>query len=182
MNAIDPIIRLHEHRTWVNHKLLDAANQLSDEQLHRSFKIGQGSIWRTLTHLYGGEYVWLAALNGDEQPLVPGDLPDKLPGNQAADNAMTSLGELTSNWNVLEERWQSYIAGLTAESLDELVFKTSTSSGRGKRYGIRRLDVLLHVCTHAHYTTAQVINMMRHVGVERLPDSMLITLARSEAV
>ena len=51
-DAVELIRRLHEHRQWVNQKLLDAAWQLSDEQLHRSLEIGQGSIWFSLTHLY----------------------------------------------------------------------------------------------------------------------------------
>ena len=38
-------------------------------------------------------------------------------------------------------------------------------------------DVLLHVCTHAHYTSAQVVNMLRQVGLDPLPDVMLISLA-----
>jgi uncharacterized damage-inducible protein DinB len=37
----------------------------------------------------------------------------------------------------------------------------------------------MHVCTHAHYTAAQVVNMLRQIGVE-LPETMLITLARKE--
>jgi uncharacterized damage-inducible protein DinB len=40
--------------------------------------------------------------------------------------------------------------------------------------------VLLHVCTHAQYTTAQVVNMLRQVGATSLPDTMLITLARKQ--
>jgi uncharacterized damage-inducible protein DinB len=39
---------------------------------------------------------------------------------------------------------------------------------------------LLHVCTHAHYTASQVTNMLRQVGVEKLPVTMLISLARNE--
>jgi hypothetical protein len=41
--------------------------------------------------------------------------------------------------------------------------------------------VLLHVGTHAHYTAAQVVNMFRQTGVESLPETMLISLARHEA-
>jgi hypothetical protein len=41
--------------------------------------------------------------------------------------------------------------------------------------------VLLHVCTHALYTGAQVVNMLRESGVEKLPETMLISLARHEA-
>jgi hypothetical protein len=50
----------------------------------------------------------------------------------------------------------------------------------GQPMGTSLLDVLLHVCTHAHYTAAQAINILRHLGVSPLPDPMLITLARQE--
>lgn len=181
MNALTPVLRLHEHRIWVNHQLLAACQGLTAEQLGRQFQIGQGSAWRTLTHLYAGEYVWLAALEGDEQPLMPGDAPGLLPGNQQGEGAMQSLSELAANWSALDVRWRAYLASLTEDALDDIVYKVSTSSGLGRRLGTRRLDVLLHVCTHAHYTTAQLINMLRQLGVQPLPDPMLMTLARQEA-
>ncbi len=62
------------------------------------------------------------------------------------------------------------------------MYKKSTSSGLGKRWGARRADVLLHVCTHAHYTAAQVVNMLRQAGADKLPETMLISLARHEAM
>ena len=62
----------------------------------------------------------------------------------------------------LDARWQDYLQNLTAEDLEETVCKVSSSSGQ--RHATRCSDVLLHVCTHAHYTTAQVINMLRHSG------------------
>ena len=180
MKSIDLVNRLHQHRAWANRKLLEAAEGLSNEQLHRPHPIGQGSIWKTLTHLYAAEFVWLEALLGNAQPVTPGDLPDKLPGNQEGGGAMTSLAELETNWEQLAARWHAYMTQLRPESLGDIVYKASTSSGHGKRHGTRRADVLLHVCTHAQYTTAQVVNMLRRVGADSLPDVMLITLARQE--
>ena len=55
------------------------------------------------------------------------------------------------------------------------------SASLGTRLGVRRSDVLLHVCAHAHYTAAQVVNMLRQAGADRLPEAMLISLARQEA-
>jgi uncharacterized damage-inducible protein DinB len=74
-----------------------------------------------------------------------------------------------------------YLDTLTDDDLDEMIYKTSTSSGLGRRHGTRRADVLLHVCTHAQYTTAQLMNMLRQLEVSPLPDVMLISLARLEA-
>ncbi len=180
MNAVDLVQRLHQHRAWVNANLLNAAATLTDEQLRSPFPIGQESIWKSLVHLHAAEYVWLEALLGNEDPLLPGDLPGKLPGNQQGNGGITDLNDLRQKWSALEQRWVGYLASLKPEALDELVYKKSTSSGLGKRFGTRRGDILLHVCTHAQYTTAQVINMLRQAGAEKLPDVMLISLARQE--
>jgi len=181
MNAVDLVQRLHQHRTWVNSNLLTAAATLSDEALRLSFQIGQGSVWKSLVHLYAAEYVWLEALLGNDDPLVQGDVRGKLPGNQQGEGEITGLEDLRQKWSALEQRWVDSLAALTPEALDEMVYKVSTSSGMGKRFGSRRSDVLLHVCTHAHYTAAQVVNMLRQAGADNLPETMLISLARHEA-
>ena len=179
MTAVELIRRLHQHRAWVNSNLLTAAIDLSDEQLRSPFAIGQGSIWQSLVHLYAAEYVWLEALLGDEEFVAPGDLPGKLPGNQQGRGGVTDLADLRRKWSELEERWTGYLASLPSAALEDVVYRKSASLGT--RLGVRRGDVLLHVCTHAHYTAAQAVNMLRQAGADRLPDTMLIALARNEA-
>lgn len=177
MSSLDVVRRLHQHRAWVNAILLTAAEKLDADALQRPLAIGQGSLWRSLMHMYGAEYVWLEVLRGNETALLPGDLPDQLPGNQAGEGGITTLAELKSRWLAREERWRDYLAGLTESQLDDLVYRLSSY---GPRRATRRLDVLLHVCTHAHYTAAQTINMLRQLGATELPNPMLITLARDE--
>ena len=177
MNAIDLIRRLHEHRTWVNRNLQKAAERLTVEQLHQPCAIGQGSIWKSLTHLYGGEFAWLDALLGNPSSVAPGDVRGKLPGNQLGPNPFPSLPDLLRAWQVLDTQWEIYLALLQPATLDDLVERTSSSTG--ETFSTRRSDVLLHVCTHAHYTAAQVVNMLRQVGASPLPDTMVITLARA---
>ena len=165
---------------WVTSRLLEATSALTATQLRQSFAIGQGSIWRSLLHLQAAEYVWLKTLGGDETAVFPGDLPGRLPGNQEGDGAVSSLDELAARWREVDEGWRQMLAALTPDSLTETVYRVSTSSGHGLRFGTTRLDVLLHVCTHAQYTVAQIVNMLRQAGATSFPDVMLITLARSE--
>lgn len=179
MHAVELLQRLHQHRAWVNGNLMTAAGALSEEQLRTPFQIGQGSVWKSMTHLYAAEYVWLEALLGNEDFVVPGDLPGKLPGNQQGEGGITDLADLRQKWTALEKRWVGYLATLTPAALEEVVYRKSASLGT--RLGLRRSDVLLHVCTHAHYTTAQAVNMLRQIGVDKLPETMLISLARHEA-
>jgi uncharacterized damage-inducible protein DinB len=178
MSSLSVIRRLHEHRMWSNAKLLAAAEALPAADLQKQLPIGQGTLWRSLMHLYAAEWAWLAALGGDENPVLSGDRPDMLPGNQQGEGGVQSLAELRAAWAAVDARWRDYLASLTEPQLEDVVYKIS-SIGRN-RAACRRLDILLHVCTHAHYTTAQVINMLRHVGAASLPDPMLITMARQE--
>jgi len=180
MDAIQLILRLHLHRVWVNQQLLASAQKLTDAQLRQSFPIGQGSIWKSLLHLYAADHVWLEAMLGNENATAPGDLPSQLPGNQLGPNPITSLPDLQQKWTQLMTRWTTYIQQLNPNSLDDLVYKISTSSFAGQRRPTRRSDILLHIATHSQYTTAQILNMLRHLGLQRLPEPMLITLARQE--
>jgi uncharacterized damage-inducible protein DinB len=181
-DAVALIQRLHYHRAWVNQNLLAAASTLTLGQLRQPFPIGQGSIWKSLLHLYAGEFVWLEALLGNDDPVVKGDLRRQIPGNQLGQGGIATLDELQREWTALEQRWQHYLANLAPASLAEPVYKWASVAVQRRRYATSRADVLIHVCTHAQYTTAQVVNMLRHVGVEKFPDTMLITLARQETV
>jgi uncharacterized damage-inducible protein DinB len=178
MNAIEMVQRLHGHRAWVNRNLQDAATRLTDEQLKAALPIGQGSIWKSLLHLYGAEYVWFEALQGNEGAVVPGDAPGKLPGNQLGEGGIADLADLREKWGRLERRYADYLAGLSPGALEETVARYSLALQA--RLALRRADVLLHVCTHAHYTAAQVVNMFRQSGAD-LPQTMLIAMARQEA-
>ena len=181
MDAVALIRRLHQHRAWVNANLIAAAETLSDENLRRMFPIGQGSIWKSLLHLFAAEYVWLATLHGDESPVAPGDLPNRLPGNQLGEKPIPDLPQLKKLWMELEGRWTQSLEELTSEQLDEQAPKWVSQSGKRTRISTSRSDIHLHVCTHAHYTTAQVVNMLKQTGAASLPEVMMITLARSEA-
>ena len=132
-----------------------------------------------MTHLFAAEYVWLEALLGHENPVAPGDAAGALPGNQSGNTPLKNLGELREQWEVLAERWTDYLGKLTSESLSASVVKISSLTGR--RSSIQTADVLLHVCTHSQYTAAQLVNMLRQAGCVRLPDVMLISMARLEA-
>lgn len=180
MDAIFPILRMHEHRIWADRLLFDAAAKLPDESLRREFPIGQGSVWKSLCHMWGAETVWIGALQGDEAVIPPGDDPTKIPGNQLGPDGLKSMSELGSRWEELHSRWNSWLATLTTDQLSAPVWRTSNMFNPPKRLQTGCYDVLLHVCLHAHWTAAQLVNMMRSLGVQPLPNVMHIAMARQQ--
>ncbi|QDT53520.1 DinB family protein [Caulifigura coniformis] len=179
MTGADVVRRLQVHRVWVNRNLMRVVKSLGEEQLRRPLAIGQGSVWRSLLHMYAAESVWLEALLGNPSAVAPGDLPGKLPGNQEGEGAIASLDELEQRWEELTGRWEQWDRELTDAGLDETVAKVSTSTGAGQRFLHTKSDVVLHLCMHGHYTAAQVVNMLRQLGAA-LPETMLIMLSRIE--
>jgi len=166
MQPIELLKRLREHQEYARHKLLAAAESLNDQQLRQSFEIGTGSIWNTLVHLYAAEFVWLEAIEGNPSPISPWQIK------------FDAMSDLIVAWQSLDSRWSTFFDGLEPSDLKRSIAKQSTSSGAGKLWATPLSDVLLHIPLHAQYTTAQAINMLRHLGVEYLPDTMFITMSR----
>lgn len=168
MPDLAAIRRLHQHRDWVNRRLRASARKLSPAQLDQAFDIGQGSLMKTLTHLHAAEAVWVLALQGVAQTPSPFHF------------RFDSLTQLESAWDESEHAWTALLASLTEGDLNRPITKTASLSG--ETFTTPMLDILLHVCTHAQYTTAQAVNMMRRLGVpaDQLPDPMLITMSREE--
>jgi len=88
---VKSILRLHEHRRWVDQALFESVQMLSEAQSRQTFPIGQGLIWQSLLHLYAAEYVWLEALSGDETPVLPGNLAGGIAGKSKGNGSDSIL-------------------------------------------------------------------------------------------
>ena len=149
---LDTIKRLHEHRHWVRHKLLTASRGLTNDGLRKSFEMGVGSVLGTFVHLYGAETVWINVLENKNQSAAFPTLEN-----------FANLEALERDWDLLDQRWAAWLA-----NANEDAFVTTV------------MDVLIHVATHQHYHAAQIVNMLRHLGVKPPPACDFIVLAREQ--
>lgn len=159
------IRRLHEHRLWTRLRLIDVAVRLSPEQLNRAFPIGFGSVLANLHHMHVTERAWIMALHGEPDADMP------------ALETFAGLGDLLRRWSDVDDQWDAYLDRLDATELQREVRRKNRA---GLVQSTTAHDVLLHVCTHAFYHAAQAVNMFRHLGVEELPNTNLITMAREQ--
>src|SRR6266849_2926237 len=63
MNLSD-IRHLFDYTEWANDLAMNAAANLSDENLRRDVGISHGSIFGTLLHMAGAEWIWLERWQG----------------------------------------------------------------------------------------------------------------------
>jgi len=167
MNLSD-IRHLFDYTEWANQLTLDAAAALSDEDLRRDFKISHSSIFATLLHMAGAEWIWLERWCG------------RSPAGKEAWSLWTTdscahLKVLTERWNEVIERRAQFISQLEEPGLAaDLPFKLLS----GDASALRLVDQMQHVVNHATLHRGQVVGMIRQLGITPPATDLLFYLRR----
>jgi uncharacterized damage-inducible protein DinB len=159
MSASDTAEILLIHNEWATRNLIDACAKLSDEQFHKKFEMGPGSIHDTATHIIGAMRVWGDFLAGRERrPRLEG--------------AKRTPAELLTLFNEVA-------ADFSASARNHPLDGTITFTREGKSYALARGGVIVHATTHGMHHRAQCLNMLRHVGFTPLPPSSVVEWMRT---
>jgi len=168
MNLTD-IRHLLDYTEWANDLTMDAAGKLSDEDLRRETGISHGSIFGTLLHMAGAEWIWLERWHG------------RSPAKAEAWSMWTpqscgDLATLNDRWMEVVERRTKFVSDLDEARFDaELPFKLLS----GDPSSMRLVDQMRHVANHATMHRGQVVGMIRQLGVEP-PSTDLLFYLRSD--
>jgi len=168
MNVRD-IKALYDYTEWANGLAMDAAAKLSDEQLRRDFGISHRSIFGTLLHMAGAEWIWLERWHGRSPLKAEAWAQWKI-------DTCSDLAELTKRWSGVVERRHGYISELNDSRLvSDLAFNLMS----GDASSMRLADQMHHVANHATLHRGQVVGMIRQLGIEP-PSTDLIFYLRRE--
>jgi uncharacterized damage-inducible protein DinB len=140
------------HDKWATAQLLEACAKLSQEQFHRRFDIGPGSLHDTLTHVLGAMRTWTETL------------AEVQPGPRLEDDGQRRTPERLRPLH--EETWRAFAAEARRRPVAEVVTRKLRD---GRTVQMTRGAVLTHVTTHGTHHRAQCLNMLRRLGVEPLP-------------
>src|SRR5260370_4985412 len=138
MNLSD-IRHLFEYTEWANGLAMNAAAELSEENLRRDFGISHGSIFGTLRHMAGAEWIWLERWHGHSPPKAEA-------WALWTTESCSDLVELNKRWrDVIDQRAQ-FIAQLHESRLAaDLPFQLLN----GDPSSMRLVDQMQHVANHA---------------------------------
>jgi uncharacterized damage-inducible protein DinB len=167
MNLTD-IRQLFDYTEWANDLAMDAAAKLPDDILRRDVGISHKSVFGTLLHMAGAEWIWLERWNGRS--------PAK---NEAwslwTTDSCADLSMLQERWRDLIDRRTQFISELDEERLEaELAFKLLS----GDPSSMRLVDQMQHVANHATMHRGQVVGMIRQIGIDPPSTDMLFYLRR----
>lgn len=167
MNLSD-VRHLFDYTEWANALAMEAAGKLTDENLRRDVGISHQSIFGTLLHMAGAEWIWLERWHG------------RSPAKSEAWTLWTT--ESCSDLRALKERWgevinrrAQYISELDETRLmAELAFKLLS----GDPNSMRLVDQMQHVANHATMHRGQIVGMIRQLGIEPPSTDLLFYLRR----
>ncbi len=155
MNPNDtPILdRLLRHDRDTTLELIEIATRLETRALERDFEIGPGSVRRTLDHIVRAMECWtdlMLAKPQRERLSLDAPLADLAARLHAVGDELLALGKKLA----------------TEGRLDHCFVDTLDDPPKEKTFG----GALVHVATHGMHHRAQVLFMLRQLGVEGLPE------------
>jgi len=167
MNLAD-IKHLFDYTEWANDLAQKAAANLSDEHLRQDFRISHGSIFGTLLHMAGAEWIWLERWHGNSPA-----------GKEAwalwKTDSCADLATLDQRWGDVRDRRAQFISELDESRLaTELGFKLLS----GDASSMRLVDQMQHVANHATLHRGQVVGMIRQLGIDPPSTDLLFYLRR----
>jgi uncharacterized damage-inducible protein DinB len=147
--SLADIVRSHlDYTAWASQRLLDAAAQLTPEELTRDFGTADRSVLGTLAHIFAADRVWLARFTAAPPSVFISD-------------ADRDLGALQRNWPTLFDRWKLWVAGLDEEQLQA---PFAYSDLKGNQWIQPLWQLTFHVVNHGTHHRGQVSGFLRGLG------------------
>lgn len=155
MLTLDSARSFFKYSDWANGFILRAAGTLADDQLDRPFAMGRGSLRMELLHVWAGEHVWLQRWQGRAETPWP---------NEEEHVAISGITErLATAWR---ER-DAFLATLADRDLSRVI---TYRDSKGSLFSAMLADMMTQMIVHSTHHRAQIVNMLRNVGVTPAPD------------
>lgn len=149
MTAAPEILRLQiDYMTWASSRILDAAAQLTPDELARDFGTAHSSVLGTLVHIFSAERIWFWRIRGER----PGDRP----GSESFD-----LPKLRESWSSVHRDWRDWAASISAEDASAVL---SYHDLRGNPWQTPLWQIVLHVVNHGTHHRGQISGFLRAMG------------------
>ena len=154
---MDLLDRLLAHDAWTTGQLLARCRELAPEQFAQPFDIGRGNLHDTFVHIVGATEFWADHISGRPRRRSIREVP----GPWTVDDLLARHREASADFEA--------VARAVADEgrLDEIM------QVRDKRF--TRGSAIVHVATHGMHHRAQVLNMLRRLGVGDLIEGDVIS-------
>lgn len=161
----DLLSQLAAYNIWANQKLLDVILALPEEKQKLEIPSSFKSLYTTLFHMWDAESIWWQRMKLHERIIRP------------SDNFNSSLKDVANGLLQQNQQWQEWVNTATEPMLDH-VFQYYNQKKESFKQPI--FQMMLHVFNHSTYHRGQLVNMLRQLGIEKIPPTDFIVWSRKK--
>jgi len=153
------------YNTWANQKLCETILKLSAEKQKTEVPGSFKSLYLTLLHMWSAESIWWQRMKLQERLIIPGEY------------FKGDMQELVNGLHQQNVLWEQWISNASPAALQH-VFQYFNSRKESFKQPVYQM--LLHVFNHGTYHRGQLVNILRQLGIEKIPQTDFIVYSRSK--
>lgn len=144
------------YHIWASQRLLDVILALPEEKQVAEIPSSFGSMYKTILHMLDAEKIWWQRMKLEERIVVP------------SENYKGTMKELTNELLQQSKQWEQWLIN-TPESAFDHVFQYYNK--KKEHFKMPLYQMLHHVFNHGTYHRGQLVNMLRQLGIEKIPQN-----------
>lgn len=159
------LLQFAAYNIWANQRILEYLQTLPEEHFTREVPSSFKSIHTTLLHMWDAESMWWQRMKLQEVVTRP------------SDNFKGTTRDVATALLHQNKLWETWIQNASQAAIDH-VFMYYTTKREPFKQPI--FQMLMHVFNHGTYHRGQLINMLRQLGLEKLPQTDFIVFSRKK--
>jgi len=164
--TLEDLQTLLDYHYWARDRLFAVVAALPHEQLTKNLGNSFPSIFDTVVHLYGADWIWRSRWDGAS--------PQALPGS----NTFRNLGSVRTAWEEEEGRIRAIVDRLGSDGVNRPIEYLGWD---GRLQAQPFWQMLQHLVNHGSYHRGQVTTMLRQLNVPPPKSMDLIAFYRERA-
>ena len=153
------------YNIWANQKIFDVILSLPEEEQKQEVPSSFKSLYITVLHMWDAESTWWQRMKLHERIIIP------------SENFKGSMQDVINGLLQQNRQWQEWVNNATEAALEH-VFQYQTTKKELFKQPIYQM--LLHVFNHGTYHRGQLVNILRQLGIEKIPQTDFIVWSRKK--
>lgn len=155
------------YHLWANQLIIDRILQLPKELHEQKVVSSFPGLQATLIHIWDAESIWWQRMKLQENIIVP------------STNFTGGIVEISKSLMFQSRQWQEWISNAQEHMFDHEFIYYNTKKEKFKQ---SVYQVVLHVFNHGTYNRGQLVNILRQLGVDSIPQTDFIVWSRKKSI
>ena len=153
------------YNIWATRRIMDIILPMPEEKQMTELPSSFTSLFKTVLHMLDAESIWWQRMKMNERINIP------------SENFNGTMKEVTDGLLQQSKLWEEWVSNASDLSLDH-VFQYYNLKKEMFKQPVWQM--ILHVFNHGTYHRGQLINMLRQLGVEKMPKTDFILWSRKK--